>query len=999
MVNFLEMIKDKVKGSSDNYYNNCDYQSLMSNRIRNIMLICNSYDGFSLEEDGRIESQISQEYNELNMSNPPEIKRVKSTIEALELLKTSSKFDLIITMYNVGELDPFSFSKIVKETYPDIAIVLLTSFSRVIHQRIEEQDTSTIDYMFYWHGSADLIIAIIKLIEDQKNAEHDILKVGVQAILLVEDSVRYYSTYLPAIIKLILQQSTESHEALNEQQQKFSKRARPKLLMATNYSDAVALYKKYKNNLLGVISDVGFVINKGDKPETEKLDAGIDLCKMIKKDNPLMPFILQSSQKSMAKVARELEVKFIVKNSKTLLIELNDYISSEFAFGEFQFRDPDTGNIIARAKDLHELQLAASEIPEKLLINLASQNLLSKWMLSRGLFTLGEEFKKINLSDFDSANDMREYIKKRINNYRIAMGQGVVAKFDKDSYDDTIWFARIGSGSLGGKARGLAFLNRMLQKYNTYEKYKGVRVSIPRTVVIATDFFDEFIRENGLKYVINSDVSDEEILSEFVSSRLPQSLIENLKVFIKYIKNPLAIRSSSKLEDSYYQPFAGIYSTYMIPLTDESQMLRLLSKAIKSVYSSIYYASSRSYITATSNVISEEKMAIVLQEVCGSEDSGFFFPTISGVARSLNFYPIGEEKPEDGVAKIAFGLGKAVVDGEQSLMFIPKYPKKVLQLSTPEMALRDTQHVVYALDLMPEKFKISIDDSINIRRFDVSETKDFRNIRHVASIWDMQNGIISDTPFGNGRQVITFSHILKYDSFPFAKIVRDMLNLYQSEMQSPIEIEFAVNMDVPEGDKIIFNLLQIRPIASESDNVKLNWNKEDIEGGVLYSESVLGKGIIQDISDVIYVKKEKFNPLVTNEIAGEIAEFNLKMKNVERGYILIGPGRWGSKVPSLGIPVGWAQISEVKLLVECEQKNFRVEPSQGTHFFQNMTSLGVGYMTVNPFNGKDYYDEEILNSMPAENETEYIRHVRFKKPLYVFIDSINNKGLVKSVNQ
>lgn len=974
-----------------------DYHSLMSRRIRRILLICNSYDGYSLEEDGRLESRINQEYAELNISNPPALTRVKNSAEALGLLSAGEQFDLIITMYNIGEIDPFSFAEMVKAEHGAIPVVLLTSYSEKIARTIDERDSSAIDYIFIWHGTADLIIAIIKLIEDKLNAEHDICDVGVQAILLVEDSVRYYSTYLPAIYRLILQQTAESvKEALNEHQQTMRKRARPKILLATNYNDALELYETYKDNLLGVISDVGFVIDKNDPKDTEKIDAGIDLCRLIKADDPLMPFLMQSSQESIRKTAESLGVGFIFKYSKTLLIQLGEYIAREFSFGDFVFKDPAKGKIVGRAKDLRELEVLVAETPGAVLIKSASQNHLSKWMLARGLFSLGKEFKAIGVDQFDSTEKMRTFIVERIHDYRVMSGQGVIASFDPETYNDSIWFARIGSGSLGGKARGLAFINRMLQKFHLYDKYDDTRVMIPRTVVVTTEYFDAFIRDNGLQYVINADISDTELLSEFTSSRLPQELVDNLRAYIRTAKGPIAVRSSSKLEDSYYQPFAGIYSTYMIPLTDnEDQMLRLLGKAIKSVYASVFFASSRAYITATSNVISEEKMGIVIQEVCGTEDSGFFFPTLSGVARSENFYPLGNEKASEGIVQLAYGLGKAVVDGEQVLRFSPKYPKKILQLSTPELAMRETQKVMYALDLMPEKFKTSIDDSINLERFDISEAVHFRNIRYVASTWNMQDQVINDTASGVGRKIITFAGILRFDTFPLASILSEILRISAEEMSCSVEIEFAANLDIPDGQPRVFNMLQIRPIADEVASVALNWDKVDRSGEIIYSESAIGIGQLDGVSDIIYVKQASFDAAHTREIASQIGELNDRLKHENRKYTLIGPGRWGSSDPWLGIPVKWNDISQSRVIVECGMQNYRIEPSQGTHFFQNLTSFGVGYMTINPFMGDGAFNEDKLNAMPAESETEYVRHVRFSTPLYIFVDGLHNKGIIK----
>lgn len=974
-----------------------DYGTLMQRRIRRVLLISSSYDAYTLEEDGRIDVQINREYIELNLSNPPSFRRVSSSVEALEVLRDDPDFDLVISMFNVGELDVFHSSKKIKQLRPDIPVVLLLNFSRDLYRRLEREDASGIDYIFYWHGNADLILTIIKLIEDRMNADSDILGAGVQSILLVEDSIKYYSTYLPTIYKLVLQQSKEFlKEALNEQQQMLRKRARPKILLATNYTEAVGLYEKYKKHLLGVISDVGFVIHKGDPSSSEKLDAGIDLCRLIKADNPQMPFLLQSSQESMRATAESLGVGFIAKYSKTLLLELSDYISEEFTFGDFVFKDLATGEVIGRAKDLRDMQHLVMEIPEDVLLYHASRNRLSKWMYSRGLFSLAGAMRAVRNSHFATTLEMREFIADAIRRYRILQGHGVVARFDRDTYNRYIWFARIGDGSLGGKGRGLAFMNSMLQKHRFYDRYERVKVQLPRTVVIATDYFDEFIRDNGLQYVINADVTDEEILSEFVSSRLPETLVDDLRAYIRHAARPLAVRSSSKLEDSHYQPFAGIYSTYMIPLTDnEDQTLRLLGKAIKSVYASVYFASSRAYILASGNLLSEEKMGIVIQEVCGSEDGGYYFPTISGVARSLNYYPIGDEKPEDGIVNLAFGLGKLIVDGGLTLRFSPRYPKNALQLSTPELALRDTQREMYALNLKPEQFKTSIDDAVNLERFEINKAKHFRNMRHVASVWDMQNQRISDSLFEDGRRIITFSQILKYDTIPLAQIIGDLLRMGEQEMGCPVEMEFAVDMDVPYGAERTFCFLQIRPIVEQQDARSLDWDSVGTSDALIYAESALGLGAIEGVTDVVYVRSGTFDTSRTQRIASEIGELNNRLRSEKRPYVLVGPGRWGSSDPWLGIPVKWPSISEAKVIVECGLENFRVEPSQGTHFFQNLTSFGVGYLTINPFMGDGRFDEGRLDAMPAVYESESVRHVRFDTPLYIYIDGRKNKGIVR----
>lgn len=975
-----------------------DYTRLMTRKIRSILLICNNYDSFSLEEDGHIEGQISQDYAELNLSNPPSIDRVESTLEALELLKhQGDRYDLIITMFNVGKLDVFEFSRLAKVITPQTPIVLLSSYSKVIYNYIAKQDKTNIDYVFSWNNSTDLIIAIIKLLEDKMNAEHDVLEMGVRTIMLVEDSVHYYSAYLPILYKLVLRQNNEAvRDALNEEQQFMRKRARPKIMLATCYDEAVELYQKYKTNMLGIISDVGFILHKGDDRATEVIDAGINLCRLIKADNPTLPYLLQSSQESMRSVAEELGVGFVRKTSKTLIHELSEYIACEFAFGDFIVTDPMTGQETARARNLYEFERLIKTMSDESLRYFAGRNYISRWLYSRGLFSIGDSFRDIDVNDETDLGEIRKLNLRMLHDYRMRQGLGVVARFDPATYNDAIWFSRLGDGSLGGKARGLAFLNHILAKYDLYGKWEDVRVLVPRTLVVTTEYFDRFILENGLQYVINSDLSDAEILSEFVASTLPSDLTDALRVFIRNVRRPLAVRSSSILEDSYYQPFAGVYSTYMIPHTEnEDQELRLLSKAIKSVYASVYFASSRGYIISTSNVISEEKMAIVLQEVCGSEDGGYYFPTFSGVARSINFYPIGYETPEDGVAKLAFGLGKAVVDGDQVLRFSPKYPKNVLQTSTPDLTMRETQQAMFALNLQPDKFKTSVDDAVNLERIPISDCGRFRSFSKVVSTWDYENQRIVDSPVPKGPKFVTFAHILKYNTFPLADILNTLLEITRKEVKCAVEIEFAADLD--RGDRAaLFNVLQIRPISSVNSFNSVDWSSLETEGALLSSGCAIGPGMIQGVRDVVYLRRQNFDVMKTREMAAEMTAINNRIRDEGRNYVLIGYGRWGSSIPSLGVPVQWSNISEAKVIVECCLENFRIDPSQGTHFFQNMTSFNAGYVNVNPYSRPgEYCDIDALDAMPAEYESDFVRIVHFPEDLTVCIDGKENRALVK----
>ena len=980
---------------------NSNYTSLMSRRVRKILLVCNNYDSFALEEDGRIDVQIAQEYAQLNLSNPPAITRAETPHEALSIIENRESkiesFDLILVVYSAGGNDVWEFAKEAKTVLPACPIVLLSSFSKEVYRRIEQQDKSNVDYLFNWNNSTDLIIAIIKLIEDRLNAEHDILEEGVRAILLVEDSVRYYSTYLPLLYKLVLQQNTVAiRDALNEKQQLLRKRARPKVLMATCYDEAIELYNRFNHNIIGVISDIGFVLHKGDPASSEKLDAGIELCKLIREENPTMPFLMQSSQESMRSVANKLKVGFVVKKSKTLLQEVSEYIEREFGFGDFIARDPRTGKEIARASDLEGFERIISTISPAAFRRLSDNNYLSKWLFARGLFSVGRPVSALKIQDDTDIENIRQTNIRLIHDYRINQALGVVAKYDKDTYNDTIWFARCGDGALGGKGRGLAFLNHMLQKYDLYDKWTDARVLVPRTMVITTDYFDRFIHDNGLQYVINADLTDEEILSEFVAAMLPLELRDALRHFIQVTHRPLAVRSSSKLEDSYYQPFAGVYSTYMIPNTEnEDQQLRMLSKAVKSVYASVYFAASRGYIVSTGNVPSEEKMAIVLQEVCGAEENGYYFPTISGVARSINFYPVGKEKPEDGIVKIAYGLGKAVVDGEQVLRFSPKYPKNVLQTSTVDLAMRETQQSMLALSLSPERFKTSVDDAVNLERIAVHDCTQFASLKLIASTYDRENMRIVDSCYPSGPRIITFAPQLKFNTFPLTPIIRELMDIAQQEIKTPVEIEFAVNL---VHDPQLFHVLQIRPISADSLTAQVDWSKIDETDALLRSGNALGIGKIEDVFDIIYLRKQTFDILRTREMADTIREWNRRMQQEGRQYLLIGYGRWGSQIPTLGVPVAWGDISEAKAIAECSLENFRIEPSQGSHFFQNLTSFNVGYMNIDPWaRSDDRFDSDALDALPAVQETDLVRHVRLSNPLEMYIDGYKNKALVKSL--
>jgi CheY-like chemotaxis protein len=972
-------------------FSDTSFDLLMQKRIHRVLVICSNYDNYMLEEDGRIDEQIFNEYASLNMRDPPAFIQTDNAEDAFKSLKEGN-IDLVISMLSLKGTDVFALAKQIKAKYENIPIVVLTYFSREVSLRLEGEDLSGIDYVFCWLGDAALILAIIKLIEDKMNADYDIEHIGVQAIILVENSIRYISSYLPNIYRIILLQSLDfQREALNEHQRMLKMRGRPKILLASNFNDALSLYKKYKYNVLGVISDISY---KRDNIPDE--NAGIELCKVVMADDDKVPFLIQSSSSKHKAAAEELGAGFINKYSKSLSLELRNFIIQNLAFGPFVFRNPDTLEPIAIATDLQSLQQKLLTIPDNTLEYHATRNHFSKWLNARALFPVAQMFKYIRKEDFETMDEMRRFLYVAISSFRLGKGRGVIAKFDKSSFDEYQIFSRIGEGSIGGKARGLAFINMVIKNNKLFNKFPDVLITIPRTVVLSTDIFDEFMDHNNLYSIALSDLSDDEILNRFINAELPGHVYQDFYAFLAVSRNyPIAVRSSSKLEDSHYQPFAGVYSTYMIPrLADNKLMVQLLSDAIKEVYASVFYKESKAYMTATSNVIDEEKMGIILQEVCGNRHGEMYYPTLSGVARSINYYPIGSEKAEDGIVNIAFGLGKLIVEGGLSLRFSPKYPKKILQLSSPETALRDTQKEFCALDLNINSFVPSTDDGVNILKIDIKDLTNEAALKYVASTYDRTNNVLRDGITYPGKRIITFSSILQHKTFPLADILSTLLEIGQTEMNNPIEIEFAANLETPAGTPKVFNFLQVRPIVHTEEAHTINLDHVKKEQTIVYSESALGNGLFKGIHDLVYVKPESFNAANNKKVALQIEKINSMFIKQGQGYVLIGPGRWGSADQWLGIPVKWPQISGARIIIESGLKNYRIDPSQGTHFFQNLTSFRVGYFTINPFINEGYYDVDYLNGLNAEYEDDFVRHVRFNPPLEIMIDGKNHKGVI-----
>ena len=970
-------------------FKDTSFANLMNKRIYNVLLIATKYDAFMLEDDGRVDEQIFNEYTSLSLRYPPRFTQVTTEEEALAELKDRN-FELIICMPNMDNRDIFAAATEIKIHYPNIPIVVLTPFSKEVSKRIANEDLSAIDYVFSWLGNAELLLAIIKLIEDKMNAPDDTASVGVQIILLVEDSVRFYSSALPHLYKFVLEQSQMfAKEALNDHQRTLRMRGRPKIKLARTYEEAVRIFNQYRDNMLGIISDMSFMHDGVKDPY-----AGYKFGQYVRKTGLIIPFVLESSEASNKVYAKELGASFIDKNSKSYPQDLRKKIMQRFGFGDFVILNPQTKEEIMRIKDLKDLQKKVFQIPDDSLVYHLSRNHFSRFFYSRAMFPPAEVLKRVDVSDYKDMDEARKLIFDLIVQYRRMKNSGVVAVYQKERFDEYSNFARIGDGSLGGKGRGLAFIGAMVKRYPKLE-HDLFAVTIPKTVVICTDIFDEFMETNELYPVALSDVDDETILKYFLRASLPARLIEDLMAFFDVVKSPIAVRSSSLLEDSHYQPFAGIYSTYMVPkLEDKYDMLRTLSDAIKAVYASVFYRDSKAYMTATSNLIDQEKMAIVLQEVVGNRYNDRFYPTISGVARSLNFYPIGNEKAEDGIANIALGLGKYIVDGGQTLRFSPRHPHNILQMSTMDFALRETQTRFYALDLKNLADQFSVDDSFNLLRLNLKDADADGSLKFIVSTYDPYDQVIRDGYYPGGRKILSFVNVLQHEVFPLADTLDQILHVGQDEMGRPIEIEFAVNIDPQNLGFATFYLLQVRPIVDNKEVMEEDLTLVEQEDTILTSTSVLGHGIVTDVQDIIYVKTGAFCSSNNQSIAYDIEKMNRQFTGEEKNYVLVGPGRWGSSDSWLGIPVKWPHISNARVIVECGLENYRVDPSQGTHFFQNLTSFGVGYFTINPFKGDGWFDERYLNSLPAVEETEYLRHVRFDKPVVIKMDGKKSLGVV-----
>ena len=976
------------------------FVNLMTHRIFQVLIVANPYDAFMLEDDGRVDEKIFNEYTELGLRYPPSFTQVSTTDEAAEVLREKS-IDLVMCMPGNADNDAFDVARDIKAHFPEIPIVVLTPFSHGITRRMENEDMSIFDYVFSWLGNTNLILSIIKLIEDKMNLEHDIHEAGVQIILLVEDNIRFYSSVLPNLYSYILAQSQRfATEALNPHSATLRMRGRPKVVLARNYEEAWEVYDKYHDNILGVISDCRFPIEAvGSRPSgsvgVEKdAEAGLKLFHAIRARDPYIPLILQSSESANREKAKQYGYKFVDKNSKKMNIDLRKLLEEHMGFGDFIFRDPKTHEEITRIRNLKELQDNIFLIPYDSMLYHISRNHMSRWLCARAIFPVSAFLKTVTWEKLKDVDAHRKIIFDAIVQYRRMKNIGVVALFRRDQFDSYSHFARIGDGSLGGKGRGLAFLDNIIKRHPEFNEFENVKVSIPKTVVLCTDVFDEFMESNNLYQIALSDAPDETILRHFLRAQLPDKYIADFFTFFEATRSPIAIRSSSLLEDSHYQPFAGIYSTYMIPyLDDKYQMLQMLAAAIKSVYASVYYKDSKMYMTATSNVIDQEKMAVILQEVVGKRYGDRYYPNVSGVIRSINYYPIEDEKAEEGVASLALGLGKYIVDGGQTLRMSPYHPEKILQLSEMELALRETQTHFYALDMSHVSDEFKVDDGFNIKKLRVKEADKDGSLRYISSTYDPVDQIIRDGYYEGGRKIISLCGLFQHGILPFPQLLQMSMRYGEEGMRRPVEIELACNVNDDRTGE--FYLLQIRPIVDSKQVLDQDLSKISDDHCLLRAYHSLGHGISDDITDVVYVKTDDHFSAANNvTIAEQIERINRRFLEEGKNYILIGPGRWGSSDFWLGIPVKWSHISAARVIVEAGLENYRIDPSQGTHFFQNLTSFGVGYFTINPYNNDGIFRKDILDAMPAVGETEYVRHVRFDTPVTIMMDGMKQEGVV-----
>jgi len=983
------------------------FHKLMPVKVREILLVSSLYDAFIMEEEGLISEMVIGEYRHLRLSSPPRVTRVASGEKALSKVKTGH-YDLVITMSkNIG-MDPFEFGRKIKKERSNLPVIILAADTADLHICQQRVGEGGVDKAFFWYGDTSLFLAIIKYVEDKINVKYDTINGNVQVILLIENSIRYYSIFLPIIYTEIVRQTQRSlSEDLNEMQRLLRRRIRPKILLADSFEEGMSLYEEYKDNVLGIISDIKF-----KKDGKEDPNAGHDFIQHIKKENKYLPTMLQSSDPKNRKRAEKLGAYFIYKNSPALLQDFNHFLLKHLGFGDFIFLLPKKKNNqnktdavfhektveIARASNMKEFEKILQKIPLESIKFHASRNDFSNWLMARGEFKLAFKLRPQKVSDFSSLDENREYLIKVFNESRREKQFGVMADFSQQKFEFASSFTKIGGVSLGGKGRGIAFIRSLIARYNLNEKYEDVDITVPNTIVIGTEEFDRFITDNNLYSFIdkNQKISNREIAKKFLKSNLSEELKKKINHILKYFKSPLAVRSSSLLEDSQNHPFAGMYSTYMIPNNHKDNKARLeqLCQAIKLVYASVFFKDARNYIESTSSKIEEEKMAIVIQELVGDDHGGRFYPSFSGVAQSYNFYPVSRQTPEDGITSVAVGLGYSVVGGEKVLRFSPSYPEIIPEFSTPQLILENTQRELYVLNTKKKEFTLTEKEDTTLEKIDISEIKNDSTLEYIASSYDRNDGMIRDSFSKEGPYLITFAGILKHNVFPLSPILQNILEIGRRGMGCPIEVEFAVNFDSENKKPPVFAILQIRPLVISKESLEIAWDEgeTDKENVLIHSNKALGNGVIDSIYDIVYVSPDTFDSSKTIEIAKQINEINEDLAS--KPYLLIGPGRWGTQDRWLGIPVGWSEISNVGILVEAALKDFNIEPTQGTHFFHNMISKGIGYIHTTLNREESFIDWKWLDKQKPKKQLNYVKHIKLSAPLTIKLDGRTGRALV-----
>jgi CheY-like chemotaxis protein len=964
------------------------FHELMANKVRDILLVSTPYDAWIMEEDCRLSERIIHEYRGLNLSNPPRFTWVATAGEALAALDEKN-FDLVITMLHLADMDAFMLGRKIKNKDADLPVILLT------HSALPSEESSRvftqppgIDRTFVWSGDTDILVALVKSAEDSMNVAHDTESTGIRVILYVEDSPVYISTLLPVLYReLVSQTQAVLEEGLNDEHRLLTMRARPKILVARNYEEANGLYERYEPYVLGVISDVRF-------PRNGKLDenAGVAFLSKIKKERFDIPLLLTSSESSNAAKAGEIPAFFVDKNSPSLISEVRSFFLEQLCFGNFIFRKPD-GREIARASNTRAFERLLHEIPDDSFVHHASRNDLSRWLFARTEIMLASKVRPIREDDFSSVEKHRQYLISIIQARRSRRQKGVVVNFEAAEFDLDTEFFKIGTGSLGGKARGLAFVSNLLKRLPAiHQKFEDINIFVPQAMVITTEGFEAFVDENNLKGLSKSDAPDEEIAESFCKAAFPQWIADDLKAYLARITYPLAVRSSSLLEDAQFRAYAGLYRTYMVPNDhpDLDTRLAQLINAIKLVYASTYFQSPRAFSKRVGQRTEEEKMAVIIQQLVGERYGDYFYPAISGVAQSHNYYPFSKMQSEEGIATIAMGLGKTVMEGEKALRFSPKYPQILPQRTTVDDILENSQRFFFSLKMGGPYPELGINEDANLAKREVDDVTEDPPMKLLASTYIPEEHRMRDTTHIPGHRVLTFSQILKYDLLPLADLLADVLQVGQEGMGCPVELEFSVNWPQNKDCKPEFAFLQLRPMTARAELGQVEISQADVARAFCHSFHALGNAEKTDIADILYVKPDTFDTGRTPDIAREIGELNSSLLRQGKKYILIGPGRWGSADRWLGIPVSWAEICGVGAMIETSSPDLKAEPSQGSHFFHNISTLGINYVMVSD-NKEDFLDWSWLTSLPVVKETNYVAHVEFSNPLILKVDGRNSR--------